>query len=160
MNYIFNMSSMLLSAIERYQYYRARDGDWARIAQKYFIIKYLIFTVITGSDISPRASLGKRLFLPHPNGVVIHEDAVIGDDCIIMHQVTVGQLAAAGAPVLGNKVYIGAGAKVLGAITLGEGARIGANSVVLRDVPAGRTAVGIPAILTVPSPMVAAAEVS
>lgn len=152
MNYIFNISSMLLSAIERYQYYRTRGGLPARIAQKYFIFKHLILTIVTGSDISPHAKLGKRLFLPHPNGVIIHADAVIGDDCIIMQQVTVGQLAIGGVPAVGNKVYIGAGAKVLGPISVGDNARIGANSVVLSDVPAGRTAVGIPATLTAQVP--------
>jgi serine O-acetyltransferase len=152
MNYIFNISSILLSAIGSYQYYRTREGILARIAQKYFILKHLIFTIITGSDISPHAKLGKRLFLPHPNGVVIHADTVIGDDCIIMQQVTVGQLAAGGVPAIGNKVYIGAGAKILGSISIGDNARIGANSVVLSDVPAGRTAVGIPATLTDRSP--------
>jgi serine O-acetyltransferase len=148
MNYIFNISSILLAAIGRYQHYRRREGILARIAQKYFILKHLIFTIITGSDISPHAKLGKRLFLPHPNGVIIHADAVIGDDCIIMQQVTIGQLAAGGVPAVGNKVYIGAGAKILGPISIGDNARIGANSVVLSDVPAGRTAVGIPATLT------------
>ncbi|MCG2673202.1 serine O-acetyltransferase [Bradyrhizobium sp. GCM10023182] len=145
MNHIFNISAILLSAIERYQYYRARDGFAARVAQRYFILKHLIFTIITGSDISPFAKIGKRLFLPHPNGVIIHKDAVIGDDCIIMQQVTVGQLAVGNVPKLGNGVYIGAGAKVLGPISIGDRARIGANSVVLSDIPAGKTAVGIPA---------------
>ena len=147
MNYIFNISAILLSAIERYQYYRARAGLPARIAQKYFIFKHLFFTIVTGSDISPHAKLGNRLFLPHPNGVIIHADVVIGDDCIIMQQVTIGQLSVGGVPSVGNNVYIGAGAKVLGPISVGDNAKIGANSVVLSDVPADRTVVGIPATL-------------
>jgi len=83
--------------------------------------------------------------LPHPNGVVMHRDAVIGVNCMIMQQVTIGQLAEGGAPRLGDGVYVGAGAKVLGEITIGDGASIGANAVVLSDVPPGCTAVGIPA---------------
>ncbi|WP_065755368.1 serine O-acetyltransferase [Bradyrhizobium paxllaeri] len=152
MNYIFNISAILLSAIERYQYHRARTGLLARVAQKYFIFKHLIFTIITGSDINPHAKLGRRLFLPHPNGVTVHADVVIGNDCIIMQQVTIGQLSVGGVPTVGNNVYIGAGAKVLGPVRIGDNAKIGANSVVLNDVPAGRTAVGIPATLTVQLP--------
>lgn len=145
MNYIFNISGILLNTIERYQYYRSRSGLLAFLLKKYFILKHLILTIITASDIHPFAKIGKRLFLPHPNGVIIHHDAIIGDDCIIMQQVTIGQLASGGAPTLGHGVYVGAGAKILGKITVGEKARIGANSVVLCDVPAGTTAVGSPA---------------
>ncbi len=83
--------------------------------------------------------------MPHPTGVVIHHDAVIGNDCILMQQVTIGQLTKPGAPVLGRNVYVGAGAKVLGAITIGDGARIGANAVVLISLPPHCTAIGIPA---------------
>ena len=104
-----------------------------------------MLSVVTASDISPHARLGAGLKLPHPNGIVIHDDAVIGEDCMIMQQVTIGQLAEAGAPDIGAHVYIGAGAKVLGAVVVGDRARIGANAVVLADVPAGSTAVGIPA---------------
>jgi serine O-acetyltransferase len=144
-NYLFNISAILLSAIDRYQHFRKQSGILAKLAKNYFILKHLVFTVITGSDIDPSASLGERLSLPHPNGVVIHRDAVIGDDCMIMQQVTIGQVADGRAPVLGNGVYVGAGAKILGGVKIGDRARIGANSVVLCDVPAGKTAVGIPA---------------
>ena len=78
-------------------------------------------------------------------GIVIHPDAVVEDDCLIMQQVTLGQTAGPGAPRICRGAYIGAGAKVLGPVTVGEGARIGANAVVLADVPAHATAVGIPA---------------
>jgi serine O-acetyltransferase len=144
-NYLFNISAILLSAIHRYQHFRVKSGVLAKIAKNYFIVKHLVFTIVTGSDINPSATIGQGLFLPHPNGVIIHRDAMIGDGCIIMQQVTIGQLGDGPAPVLGNGVFVGAGAKVLGGVKIGDRARIGANSVVLCDVPAGKTAVGIPA---------------
>jgi serine O-acetyltransferase len=101
--------------------------------------------MVTGSDIDPNATIGRGLSLPHPTGVVVHRDAVIGDNCMIMQQVTIGQLAESFAPRIGNGVYIGAGAKVLGGVVIGDRARIGANAVVLCDVPADHVAVGVPA---------------
>ena len=145
MNYLFNISAILISTISSYQSYRDRSGFAAKALQKYYALKHLLFTIVTSSDIHLHARIGARLSLPHPNGVVMHADAIIGDDCMIMQQVTIGQLASGGAPRLGNRIYVGAGAKILGAITIGDGARIGANSVVLIDVPAGATAVGVPA---------------
>ena len=110
-------------------------------------LRHLIWSVLTQSDIDPRAELGSRLKLPHPNGVVSHEDAIIGDDCMIMQQVTIGMIGNGEVPVLGNGIYIGAGAKIIGKVKIGDGARIGANAVVTHDVPSGCTAVGVPAKL-------------
>ena len=110
-------------------------------------LRHLIWSILTQSDIDPRATLGSRLKLPHPNGVVIHEDAIIGDDCMIMQQVTIGMIGNGEVPVLGNGIYIGAGAKIIGKVKIGDGARIGANAVVTQDVPSGFTAVGVPAKL-------------
>jgi serine O-acetyltransferase len=107
----------------------------------------LFWSIITQSDIEHRAKFGERLMLPHPNGVVIHEDAVIGDDCMIMQQVTIGMIGEGEVPTLGNGIYVGAGAKIIGKVKVGDGARIGANAVVTQDVPAGWTAVGVPARL-------------
>jgi serine O-acetyltransferase len=101
----------------------------------------------TGIEIHPGATLGRRLFIDHGMGVVIGETAVIGDDCTLYHGVTLGGTSwrkGKRHPTLGNGVVIGAGAKVLGPITVGDGARIGSNSVVLRAVPDGATVVGIP----------------
>jgi serine O-acetyltransferase len=101
----------------------------------------------TGIEIHPGARIGQRLFLDHGMGIVIGETAEIGDDCLIYHGVTLGGTGKETAkrhPTLGNRVVVGAGAKILGNITVGDGARIGANSVVLRDVPPGATVVGIP----------------
>lgn len=83
--------------------------------------------------------------LPHPNGVVIHPDAKIGVNCLIFQQVTIGTAGTHQAPVVGDHVDIGAGAKLLGGICVGNNAKIGANAVVLSDVPPAKTAVGIPA---------------
>ncbi|MBP1149246.1 MULTISPECIES: serine O-acetyltransferase [unclassified Methylocaldum] len=101
----------------------------------------------TGIEIHPGARIGKRFFIDHGMGVVIGETAVIGDDCTLYHGVTLGGTSwkkGKRHPTLGNGVVVGAGAKILGPITIADGARIGSNSVVLKSVPAGATVVGIP----------------
>jgi serine O-acetyltransferase len=103
---------------------------------------------LTGIEIHPGATIGRRFFIDHGMGVVIGETSVIGDECTLYHGVTLGGTSwdkGKRHPTLGNGVVIGAGAKVLGPIVLGEGARVGSNAVVVKDVPAGATAVGIPA---------------
>jgi len=102
----------------------------------------------TGIEIHPGAQIGRRLFIDHGMGVVIGETAEIGDDCTLYHGVTLGGVSwnkGKRHPTLGNNVVVGAGAKVLGPFTVGDGARIGSNSVVIREVPPGATVVGIPA---------------
>ncbi|MEE9492334.1 MAG: serine O-acetyltransferase [Gammaproteobacteria bacterium] len=103
---------------------------------------------VTGIEIHPGAQIGRRFFIDHGMGVVIGETAEIGDDCTIYHGVTLGGTSwkkGKRHPTLGNKVVIGAGAKVLGPLDIGDDARIGSNAVVMKDVPAGATVVGIPA---------------
>ena len=103
---------------------------------------------LTGIEIHPGATIGRRFFIDHGMGVVIGETSVIGDECTLYHGVTLGGTSWSKGkrhPTLGNRVVIGAGAKVLGPISLGDGARVGSNAVVVKDVPAGSTAVGIPA---------------
>ena len=103
---------------------------------------------ITGIEIHPGATVGRRVFIDHGMGVVIGETAVIGNDCTLYHGVTLGGTSwnkGKRHPTLEQGVVIGAGAKVLGPITIGAGAKIGSNAVVVRDVKAGATAVGIPA---------------
>lgn len=102
----------------------------------------------TGVDIHPGARLGRRLFIDHANGVVIGETTRIGTDCVLFHQVTLGGVSMSKGkrhPTLGDRVMVGAGAKVLGPIQVGSDARIAANAVVVKDVPAGCTAIGVPA---------------
>jgi len=101
----------------------------------------------TGIEIHPGATIGRRFFIDHGMGVVIGETAVIGDDCTLYHGVTLGGTTwkkGKRHPTLGNNVVVGAGAKILGPILIGDNARIGSNSVVVRDAPAGATVVGIP----------------
>ncbi len=103
---------------------------------------------LTGIEIHPGATIGRRVFIDHGMGVVIGETAVIGEDCTLYHGVTLGGTSwnkGKRHPTLGKGVVIGAGAKVLGPILVGDGAKIGSNAVVVRDVPAAATAVGIPA---------------
>jgi serine O-acetyltransferase len=102
----------------------------------------------TGIEIHPGATIGRRFFIDHGMGVVIGETAEIGDDVTLYHGVTLGGTSwkeGKRHPTLGNGVVVGAGAKILGPITIGEGAKIGSNAVVVKDVPAGATAAGIPA---------------
>jgi serine O-acetyltransferase len=103
--------------------------------------------MVTNIDIHPGATLGRRFFIDHGAGVVIGETAEIGDDVTLYHGVTLGGTTwnkGKRHPTLGNGVVVGAGAKILGAITVHDNARVGANSVVVKDVPMGRTIVGIP----------------
>jgi serine O-acetyltransferase len=102
----------------------------------------------TGIEIHPGARIGQRFFIDHGMGVVIGETAFIGDDVTIYHGVTLGGTSFEKGirhPQIGNNVIIGSGAQLLGPITVGDGARIGSNAVVVKDVPAGATMVGVPA---------------
>ncbi len=103
---------------------------------------------LTGIEIHPGATIGHRVFIDHGMGIVIGETAIIGDDCTLYHGVTLGGTSwnkGKRHPTLENGVVIGAGAKVLGPITIGKNAKIGSNAVVVKDVPENATAVGIPA---------------
>jgi serine O-acetyltransferase len=103
---------------------------------------------VTGIEIHPGATIGQRFFIDHGMGVVIGETAEIGDDVTIYHGVTLGGTSwkeGKRHPTLGNGVVVGAGAKILGPIHIGDNAKIGSNAVVVKDVPAGATAAGIPA---------------
>lgn len=102
---------------------------------------------LTGVEIHPAAKIGRRFFIDHGMGVVIGETAEIGDDCTLYHAVTLGGTSwkkGKRHPTLGNDVVVGAGAKVLGPINVGMGARIGSNAVVVKDVPPNATVVGVP----------------
>jgi len=103
--------------------------------------------VLTGVEIHPAARIGRRFFIDHGMGIVIGETSEIGDDCSIYHGVTLGGTTwkkGKRHPTLQDRVVVGAGAKILGPITVGAGAKIGSNAVVIRDVPAEATVVGVP----------------
>jgi serine O-acetyltransferase len=110
--------------------------------------------VFTGIEIHPGATIGQRVFIDHGYGVVIGETAVVGDDCTIYQGVTLGGTRLYKGqkrhPTLGRGVVVGAGAKVLGGFSVGDGARIGSNAVVTKPLPAGATAVGNPARIVLP----------
>ena len=109
-----------------------------------------IARMATGVDIHPEATIGRRVFIDHATGVVIGQTAEVGEDVVIFHGVTLGGVAMNPGkrhPTIGNHVMIGAGAKVLGPITVGDGAKVGANAVVTKDVPEDAVAIGVPAKL-------------
>ena len=134
----------LLKAIRDWQ--RANDrkgfaalwGCW--IARK----RHRLWTILSGADIPLTTRISGGLLIPHPNGIVIHPDSVIGPNCLLFQQVTLGTNGSA-PPVLEGHVDVGAGAKILGAVTVGRHAKVGANAVVIHDVREGATVVGIPA---------------
>jgi serine O-acetyltransferase len=103
-------------------------------------------SVLTGAQLSPRAIIGKGLVIYHPHGMVIGANTVIGDFCTLMQTNVIGQHRGGGdRPIIGDHFYAGAGAKILGKITIGNRVRVGANAVVLQSLPDNVTAVGIPA---------------
>jgi serine O-acetyltransferase len=132
-------SRSLLASIRSYQTSRFLP------LRKLAVLRHRFWSVITGTDIPINCRLGGGLLIPHPNGIVIHQDAVVGPNCLIFQQVTLGSVDDRGPPRVGAYVDIGAGAKILGPVVIGDHARIGANAVVLHDVPAYASVVGIPA---------------
>lgn len=140
--------------------YHVSNALWRR---RFFVLARFISQIgrtLTGIEIHPGATIGRRLFIDHGIGVVIGETSEIGDDVTLYQGVTLGGIAPSvdshtqinvkRHPTLRNGVIVGSGAQVLGAITVGEGARVGANAVVSRDVPPGVTAIGIPAHAVMP----------
>jgi serine O-acetyltransferase len=140
-------SRSLIASLRAYQRMAGSRHPWHVLLRKVAVLRHRFWSIVTGADIPLVCKIGGGLILPHPNGVVIHPRAEIGPNCLLFQQVTIGG-DHNGLPRLGGHVDVGAGAKVLGGITIGDHARIGANAVVLRDVPAGTTAVGIPARIT------------
>lgn len=127
-----------------------RGNHWLWRHKMRWLARFLsVFArLLTGIEIHPGARIGRRFFIDHGLGVVIGETAEVGDDCTLYQGVTLGGTSweqGKRHPTLGNNVVVGAGAKVLGPVQLGNGSRIGSNAVVVKDVPAGATMVGIPA---------------
>lgn len=142
---LFHKGPKLIAAIRRYQRWENRRGPVAVAVRGLACLSHQFWTILCGADIPLCCSVGGGLVLKHPNGVVIHPYARIGVNCTIFQQVTIGEFANNEAPTIGNAVYIGAGAKLLGPIHIGDFAKIGANAVVLCDIPPGATAIGVPA---------------
>ncbi|MCL2225557.1 MAG: serine O-acetyltransferase [Defluviitaleaceae bacterium] len=127
-----------------------RPCHWLYNARLFFLARLIsqFSRFWTGIEIHPGAKVGKGVFIDHGMGVVIGETCIIGDDVLIYHGVTLGGTGndkGPRHPIVGNNAIIGAGATILGRITIGEGAKIGAGSIVVGDVPAGATVVGEPA---------------
>ena len=139
-------SRSLLASIRAYQRHRASRNPFRALLRMLATLRHRFWSVVTGADIPLNARIGGGLLIPHPNGIVIHPDVCVGPNCLIFQQVTLGARNAK-VPTVGGHVDFGAGAKVLGGIAIGDHANVGANAVVLIDVPAGATAVGIPARL-------------
>jgi serine O-acetyltransferase len=138
--------TMLVYRYGRWRY--AIRPLWLRVpfSLLYKILKP-ISEILTGIELPCETIVGRRFRIDHFGGIIISGDAVFGDDCVIRNGVTVGlrHTGIRGAPIIGNRVDIGAGAKILGPIHVGDDVAIGANAVVLKDVPANSIAVGVPA---------------
>lgn len=134
----------LLKAIRAYQAIDAA-GTFAGLRRRLIVLRHRFWSIVSGADIPLTSKIGGGLLIPHPNGIVVFPDALIGPNCLLMQQTTIGVRDETGCPTLGGHVDVGAGAKILGPVTIGDHARIGANAVVLDDVPAGAIAAGVPA---------------
>jgi serine O-acetyltransferase len=139
---------MLVYRFGRWRY--TVQQRWLRLPLSilYKILK-LLSQILTGIDLPCEVQIGRRLTIEHFGDIIISGDTVIGDDVVIRNGVTIGlrRTGIAGAPIIGNRVDIGAGAKILGTIRIGNDVAIGANAVVLQDVPDNSLAVGVPAII-------------
>jgi serine O-acetyltransferase len=124
---------------------RQRFPPWRWLTSKVYRILQLVSQPFTGVVLDRQTRLGKGFHIIHAGMQQIHPDVVIGERCGIMHNVTLGTNMGAEVPVIGNDVFIGCGASILGKVTVGDGARIAANSLVITDVPPGAVAMGVPA---------------
>ena len=137
----------LLASLRSYEKWSGSKSPLSLFMRKLAVLRHRFWSAITGAEINLGTRIGGGLLLPHPNGIVIHPDVIIGPNCLIFQQVTLGS-GERGVPRIGGHVDIGAGAKILGGISIGDHSKIGANAVVLKDVPPFATAVGIPARIT------------
>ncbi|HEC73094.1 MAG TPA: serine acetyltransferase [Methylophaga aminisulfidivorans] len=139
-------SKKLISAIRDYQVYADNENIINKFLKKISVIRHRFWSAITGADIPLNCNIGGGVSIPHPNGIVIHPEAIIGPNCLIHQQVTIGVKGGCiGAPVIAGHVDIGAGAKIIGDISIGKHALIGANAVVTKDVPDFAIVAGVPA---------------
>jgi serine O-acetyltransferase len=137
---------MLVYRFGRWRY--TIKSRWIRLPFSFlYKVLYLFIQIITGIELPCEVKVGRRFMIEHFGGIVVSGDASFGDDVIIRNGVTVGlrHTGIRGSPIIGNRVDIGAGAKLLGPIQIGDDVAIGANAVVIKDVPANSIAVGVPA---------------
>jgi serine O-acetyltransferase len=144
-------SRSLLGSIRAYQRHESRRGPYHALLRRWALLRHRFWGIVTGADIPVNCRIGGGLLLPHPNGIVIHPLSEIGPNCLLFQQVTIG-MAHGKAPRLGGHVDAGAGAKILGPVRIGNHVVIGANAVVVRDLPDRCTAMGIPARVIKASP--------
>ncbi len=135
--------------------YRLGHRLWLRGGPSRIVARLLMTVVraVTGVEIHPAAVIGRRFFIDHGMGVVIGETAEVGDDVMLYHGVTLGGRSLKKVkrhPTVGSRVTIGAGARILGPVYIGDDVQVGANSVVVKDIPAGAIATGIPATIRFP----------
>lgn len=143
---LWDPTRRLIQSIRRYQHWRERGDLLGEVVSRAWVLPHRFWSSVLAVDIPINAKLGGGLILLHGQGVVVHADAEVGPNCLIAQGVTLGVNERTGqAPRLGGRVDVGPGAKILGGVTIGDNAKIGANAVVLQDVPPGALAVGIPA---------------
>ncbi|MCL1139586.1 serine acetyltransferase [Shewanella pneumatophori] len=147
---IFNIKYKFLLLLRLCGYfYNKRDGSFFyKVNYKVLYSVYNRYQLRLGIEIEPRTRIGKGLFLPHPNGIVINPEVIIGDNCSILHQVTIGNNSFKGLNALskiGDNVQISAGAKIIGPCVIGNNVTIGANSVVTKNVGDDQVVGGVPA---------------
>lgn len=136
----------LLASLRAYQRNASRRSLWSAMVRKMCVLRHRFWLAVTGADVQLTAQIEGGLAMPHPTGVVVNDKAKIGPNCLILQCVTIGGVEASeGMPILEGHVDVGAGAKILGPVRIGRHAKIGANAVVLCDVPPYATAVGVPA---------------
>jgi serine O-acetyltransferase len=139
-------SRSLLASVRAYQRYSLSQSFLAVFLKQMAKLRHRFWSIVTSADIPLHCEIGGGILMPHPNGIVIHPDAKLGPNCLVFQQVTIG-MRNGGVPVVKGHVDIGAGAKLLGKITIGNHSKIGANAVVLCDVPDHAIAVGVPAVV-------------
>ncbi len=138
----------ILGAIRTYQAHRDRGTPWSALVWRVAALRWRIWSVLGGISLPVRCRIGGGLQMPHTNGIVINVGTVIGCNCDIYQQVTMGEMKG-GCPTIGNRVFIGPGATILGAVNIGDGARIGAHALVIEDVPANARVYAAPSKIVI-----------
>ncbi|MBR0995454.1 serine acetyltransferase [Bradyrhizobium japonicum] len=131
-------SRQLLKTIRGYQRHRNRRGVLSQLARRRYALEHRFWSVVTGADIPLTCQIGGGLMMPHPNGIVIHPDAIIGVNCLLFQQVTLGTRRGGGVPILEGHVDVGAGAKVVGTVIIPAHSEVAANAVVTSWPPKAR----------------------